>query len=133
MTAYNGAVVKRRCSNPVRLADVTDGTSTTLLVAEKQTNIRNFGSSGGDNEPWVNAGWDQDEIRVGSVSLPPAPDGKHPAEPPTYWSSQFGGSHPGVFNGVLVDGSVRSIGFTVDAEMFRRTCVRNDNLPVTLP
>ena len=132
-STYNGAVVKRRCCNPVRIADVSDGTSNTLLVGEKQTNIKNFGSSGGDNEPWVNAGWDQDEIRIGTLTAPPAPDGQHPNEPPTYWSTRFGSSHPGVFNGVLVDGSVRAISFTLDPEMFRRMCVRNDGQTVTLP
>ncbi len=134
MTAYNGAVIKRRCCNPMRMADITDGTSNTLLVGEKQTNVKNFGGSGGDNETWVNSGWDQDEIRWTTLALPPAPDAQHPDESTgSFWSSRFGSSHPGVFNGVLVDGSVRSFSFTMDPEMFRRTCVRNDGLPTTLP
>lgn len=129
----NGAVVERMSSPRVRLADIIDGASNTLIVGEKQTNIKNFGGSGGDNEPWVNAGWDQDNIRIGTLAAPPAPDADHPLEPPTVWSTRFGASHPATFNGALADGSVRSIPYTVTPEMFRRLCVRNDHLQVELP
>jgi prepilin-type N-terminal cleavage/methylation domain-containing protein len=128
-----GAVVERMVSPPVRLADLRDGTSMTLLVGEKQTNVMNFGGSGGDNEAWVNAGWDQDNIRIGALTAPPAPDSDHPIEPPTFWSTRFGSSHPAAFHGVLADGSVRAINYSIEAEMFRRLCVRNDNLNVNLP
>lgn len=128
-TSYNGAVIRRACVNSIDFAMFTDGTSNTLLVAEKQTNIKNFGGSGGDNEPYVNSGWDQDEVRWGSLTSFPQSDRDHPAEPPTFWSSRFGSSHSGAFNAVLVDGSVRSISYNVDAESFRRACVRNDLLP----
>lgn len=48
-------------------------------------------------------------------------------------SENFGSSHPGVFNAAFADGAVRSLGFTIDIEVFRRLCVRADNLPVTVP
>jgi prepilin-type N-terminal cleavage/methylation domain-containing protein len=130
MTNYNGAIIRRSCKTPVDFAIVLDGTSNTLLVAEKQTNDNNFGGSGGDNEPYVNSGWDQDEIRWGGLNNAPAPDSAHPAEPPTFWSGRFGSVHSGAFNGVLLDGSVRSISYNIDAETFRRICVRNDGLVI---
>ncbi len=123
---YNGAGARRACKPPVNFALISDGTSNTLLVGEKQTNPKNFGGSGGDNEPWPNSGWDQDEYRIGSATWLPQHDSQHPVEPPAYWSSRFGSSHDGAFNAVLVDGSVRSISYNVDAETFRRLCVRND-------
>lgn len=126
-TAYNGAVTRRSCVGQVDFAQMRDGTSNTLLVAEKQTNVKNFGGSGGDNEAWPNSGWDQDEVRWGALNNTPQHDSLHPAEPPAFWSGRFGSSHAGVFNGVLVDGSVRSISYNVDAETFRRLCVRNDD------
>ncbi len=128
LTAYNGAMNRRGCytARPVRMADLLDGTSNTLLVAEKQTNPLNFGGSGGDNEPWVNSGWDQDQVRVGGPATHPMSDYDHPSEPPTHWSSRFGSIHSGVFQGVLGDGSVRTMSFNLDAEVFRRICVRND-------
>jgi len=129
-TAYNGAIIRRSCKQSIDLAMFLDGTSNTLLIGEKQTNVMNFGSSGGDNEPWVNSGWDQDEVRWGGAASTPQHDSQHPTEPPTFWSSRFGSSHDGAFNGVMVDGSVRSISYNVDAETFRRVCVRNDRQPV---
>ena len=127
-TAYDGAMARRSCNGPLNFALVVDGTSNTLMIAEKQTNIKNFGGSGGDNEPWVNSGWDQDQLR--SAAQAPEPDSHHPAEPPTYWSGRFGSSHAGGFNGVLIEGSVRTISYNIDSETFRRICVRNDQEPV---
>lgn len=127
---YNGAIIRRSCKNSIDLSAFVDGTSNTLLVGEKQTNTNNFGSSGGDNEAYVNSGWDQDEIRWGAIGNNPQPDFLHPVEPPTFWSGRFGSSHDGAFNAAMVDGSVRSISYNVDAETFRRACVRNDKLPI---
>jgi hypothetical protein len=69
------------------------------------------------------------ELRFGG---PPAPDSEYPEEPPGGWSMKFGSSHSGVFQGAMVDGSVRSFSYSIDPEMFRRICVRNDGLPVVL-
>ena len=115
---------------PYGFADMIDGTSNTMLIGEKQTNPKNFGGSGGDNEPWANSGWDQDQIRWADPNYPPASDFDHQAEPPTHWSSRFGSSHVGIFNALRVDGSVRSLSYNIDKEMFRRLAVRNDGLVV---
>lgn len=130
MGNYNGAVIRRSCKPSIDFAQFVDGTSNTILIGEKQTNVNNFGGSGGDNEAYVNSGWDQDEIRWGALNNAPQPDFLHPVEPPAFWSGRFGSSHDGAFNVVLVDGSVRSISYNVDAETFRRVCVRNDRLTV---
>ena len=129
--AYDGAITRRDCVGSLRFASITDGTSNTLLIGEKQTNPKNFGGSGGDNEAWPNSGWDVDEIRC--ANHPPAPDSEHPDESATtFWSDRFGSSHPGVFNGVLVDGSVRGFSYTIDFDTFRNVCIRHDGEPITL-
>jgi prepilin-type N-terminal cleavage/methylation domain-containing protein len=132
-TSQNGAVVERAVSAPVRLADLFDGTANTLIVAEKQQNVNNFGGSGGDNEPWPNSGWDQDNIRFGHLTEPPAPDSDYPIEPPTFWSNRFGSSHASAFNAAFADGSIRAINYSIDPEMFRRMSVRNDHLSIEFP
>lgn len=112
-----------------RFADITDGTSNTVLVAEKQVHRSVLGSAGGDNEAWNNSGWDQDHVRFGEAV--PEPDSKHPTSASaTFWSVRFGSSHPGVFNAVLSDGSVRAISFNIDSNNWRRLALIADGEPI---
>jgi len=107
------------------LTDITDGTSNTVMVAEKQLHHTVLGSAGGDNEVWNNSGWDQDHQRFGEAV--PEPDDRHPTSASaTFWSVRFGSSHTGVFNAVLADGSVRTMRYTTDATNWMRTCLIND-------
>ena len=113
-----------------RMVDVTDGSSNTLMIAEKQIHVSTLGNAGGDNEAWNNAGWDQDIVRWGNEpdagNLPnnatdslPLPDSKHPdSSKGTFWSARFGSSHAGVFNAVFVDGSVKSIAYITDTKLW---------------
>ena len=126
-----------------RILDITDGSSNTIMIAEKQVHVSVLGSAGGDNESWNNPGWDQDNIRCGNQpdggNLPnnvndslPLPDDKHPdSTKPTFWSTRFGSSHPGVFNAVFSDGSVRSLTYTIDAANWLRLCKINDGEVIT--
>ena len=116
----NAPVEQRR-----RMSDITDGTSNTLLVAEKQCHPSVLGSSGGDNETWNNSGWDQDHVRFAEAV--PEPDNLHPTSASgTFWSVRFGGSHPNVFTGVLSDGSTRSFRYTTNLANWQRLILIND-------
>ncbi len=136
-----------------RLELITDGTSNTLMVAEKALNPKAFGSEGGDNERWNNAGWDEDIIRYGAgrlsngteYGLPPIPDIKAPHDPGSGWTTItdlggrtwgqwhpfFGAAHPAGMNACLADGSVRLIPFTIDAEVFRRLSLIDDGQSIS--
>jgi len=132
-TGSNG-VVTRRGTPAVIFAHITDGTSNTLLAGGKQLNPHRFGQTYDDNEPYVATGWDSEIFRIGSQTEPPGPDSQHPsytATDPYVGSNRFGSAHPGIFNATLVDGSGRAISFTVDLEVFRRLCARDDGLPVS--
>ncbi len=146
----NGVIAVRTCDPPVDFAMIRDGTSNTLMLGEKQVHPDYFGRTGCDNENYVNSGVDQDHVRnVQPVSWgsakqraitftgPPAPDGEHRADehssPTSTWSQLFGSSHPGIFNGAMTDGSVRSFSYSIDFETMRRIAVRNNGLPVELP
>jgi hypothetical protein len=107
------------------IAEITDGTTNTIMVGEKQCHPTVLGTSGGDNEIWNNSGWDQDHVRFGEAV--PEEDDKHPSNTAaTFWSVRFGGSHPGGFTAVMSDGSVRFIRYGMTATNWMNTCLIND-------
>lgn len=98
---------------PVTIAQVTDGTSQTMLVGEKRLNLYYLGQAQWDDDIGYSAGWDVDTMCYSSMG--PKPDYS------AYVSendSRFGASHPGHFNAVFADGSVRSIKYTVNPVVF---------------
>jgi prepilin-type N-terminal cleavage/methylation domain-containing protein/prepilin-type processing-associated H-X9-DG protein len=114
------------------LSDLKDGTSSTMLVGEKRMNRSTCTSETGpdDNDGYV-GGFQDDVVRWGAS--PPAAD----YSLPTLTSGQihprifqFGGPHSGGLQSVFADGSVRSLRYTIDPEVFKRICARADGLPV---
>jgi len=81
-------------------------------------------------------GWDWDVIRWGRYQ--PAQDYKDFSDTairsyyvnmqwaPIHLMGAFGSAHPGGFNGVLVDGSVRNIPYGISLAVFQRFSSRND-------
>jgi prepilin-type N-terminal cleavage/methylation domain-containing protein/prepilin-type processing-associated H-X9-DG protein len=108
-------VVKRYDWN--RIADILDGTSNTLVVAEKRLNLSRLGQVQDDDDIGYTSGWDQDTVR--STEQPPAPD--YPGGPDSEATGQirFGSSHPGGINALMADGSVRFIKYSVDPRTFK--------------
>ena len=87
-----------------RLAGITDGTSNTLMVVEAKQAV-----------PWTKP----DDLPFNAAAAP----------------SLFGAgsSHPGGFNAVLADGSVRFIRTTISPDVFRALITRNGGEVVVLP
>lgn len=104
---------------PNRIADVLDGMSGTLLVSEKRLDLNQLGQpQSGDNEGY-SAGWDEDTVR--RTDKGPAPDYRGGSD-----GKRFGSSHPGVFNALFTDGSVRPLEYTIDRDVFQRLGAMND-------
>ena len=103
--------------DPNRIAAVTDGTSNTLLVAEKRLNLTKLGQVQDDDDIGYTSGWDQDTIR--STDQTPAPDYRGGSGSNATGQFRFGSSHPGGINAVMTDGSVRFIKYTIDPRTFR--------------
>ncbi|HEX4613204.1 MAG TPA: DUF1559 domain-containing protein, partial [Urbifossiella sp.] len=118
----------------ITMTSIPDGTSNTLLAGEKWLHPKAQGVTldGGENEPWCNAGWDEDHVRCtggtyacvncfgkqdgSSVNIDrlPRPNLDAPlATSGTIWNESFGSSHTGGLNVVMGDGSVRFVSFTL--------------------
>ena len=101
---------------PRNLREVVDGTSHTLLVAEKRINLAHLGEAQDDDNEGYTVGWNEDTIR--RTDKPPAPD--HVNEGDGDGEKLFGSSHPQTMNAAFADGSVRTVRLDVDETTFRR-------------
>jgi prepilin-type N-terminal cleavage/methylation domain-containing protein/prepilin-type processing-associated H-X9-DG protein len=101
---------------PIRLIDITDGTSTTCLVGDKRLNLSILGDpeTSDDNEGYT-GGWNEDTMRL--TTQRPAQD--FIGDPSLHGGKLFGSSHALRFNMVFADGSVRSISYDVSQPLFQ--------------
>jgi type II secretory pathway pseudopilin PulG len=98
---------------PVRIRDITDGTSNTLMVAEKRLNLADLGQDQPDDNEGYTAGFDHDTVR--SIANPPAQDFVGTDADP---EKRFGSSHPAGMNAVFADVSVHMISYSIDRNVF---------------
>ena len=122
----NGIISRGEIGGPnmVRMADVVDGLSRTVMLGEKRLNNAEFGNSLDDNEPFVNSGWNEDYESYRTANAQPEADFHLPGELAS--QTMFGSAHPSGFNVAMGDGSVRHLRFSVDLLTFRHACIRND-------
>jgi prepilin-type processing-associated H-X9-DG protein len=107
---------------PNRMADITDGTSYTLVVGEKRLNLARLGHVQLDDEVGYTVGWDQETVR--SSDEAPQPD--YFGEDGDDGEELFGSSHSGKMHAVFADGSVRSISYTINPTIFKYLCNKSD-------
>jgi prepilin-type N-terminal cleavage/methylation domain-containing protein len=119
-------VVRQRY--PVRIQEITDGTSSTLLLADKRINLARMGQpppdhNADDNEGYT-SGFDEDTVR--HTDRVPAPDffGVGNAQ------LRFGSSHPSGFNAVMADGSVHLLTYSIDPLTFSFLGNKSDGEPI---
>lgn len=122
-------------------AKITDGASKTLLVGEKRlrpSEYSGFSTRPGaqpkaaplfDDRGWAD-GWDYDVLR--SCMFPLSQDGETP-EDDVNFAYSFGAAHASAMNALLGDGSVTSISYDVDREMFNRLGHRRDGETIDIP
>jgi len=109
-----------------KLNGILDGTSSSIMFAEKALHPTQVGRDGGDNERWNNAGWDECVMRW---HFPPKHDNQtvKPVIPTaTNWPRYFGSTHSAGLYASFCDGSVRFFSFQVDAELWMDHCVVDD-------
>jgi prepilin-type N-terminal cleavage/methylation domain-containing protein/prepilin-type processing-associated H-X9-DG protein len=120
---YNGVVV-RHTKPKVKLQDITDGTSNTVMAGEKQLNLSYLNQFPCDDNNPFSDGWDWDIIRWGNN--PPAQDFFGPSDCGHF---VFGSSHTTGCNLLWADGAVRFTRYTITQSVFQAAAVRNDGTP----
>jgi prepilin-type processing-associated H-X9-DG protein len=129
-TVYNGTTEIPRGNgvtlvmSETRIAQITDGTTNTILYGEKHIPRSDYDTSGGaaNNQGW-DLGFDTDVNRWTKIA--PLNDsgvnseGKDQLDKILNELSQFGGPHPAGCQFVFCDGSVKTIVYGADGEVFK--------------
>ena len=114
-TGNNGPIRQNTGSyDGMRIVNITDGTSNTMLIGDKRLNKMFLASYQGDDNEGYTSGWDHDVIRYASTSYPPTPD-------PTTGDGQqrFGSSHTGGVMMAMADGGVRFISYSINTTIWQ--------------
>ena len=97
---------------PSRIADISDGTSTTLLLGVKRANRVILGQPHPGDDIGYTSGWDYNTVR--RTNIEPRPDYSGDGE----GKKRFGSAHTGGFNVSFADGSVRLISYAINVTTF---------------
>jgi prepilin-type N-terminal cleavage/methylation domain-containing protein/prepilin-type processing-associated H-X9-DG protein len=141
-------------NNPVRISQITDGTSNTLLYGEKWLRPSRYLIGDWMDDHNFASSRDPDILRIAdrpplkdtnnnpSTGQPVADGANNPCctwdrDPSTRTPSPrvatyFGGAHPGGMNGVMADGSVRGISWNVPQQIFYNIGNKQDGNAVSL-
>src|SRR5262249_24072858 len=114
----NGAVRSQAGGRlTVKATDITDTTSSTILVAEKAGSSKIGGSIAGEDDIGYFPGFSSSNfntIRFTSPTLLPLPDFQ--VSGPT--GGAFGSAHPTSWNALMADGSVHTLSYSIDSNVF---------------
>jgi prepilin-type N-terminal cleavage/methylation domain-containing protein len=120
---------------PIKFAQIADGTSHTFVLGEKYLRPDWYtGGSKSDDKGWID-GWDPDAIR--STCFQPYNDGDGIGYKFTPLNENgdffgkdrdvyyFGSAHPGGFNGIFADASIRAMDYDIDVVVFNALGTRD--------
>ena len=124
----NGVIFQR---SHVGIRQIVDGTSKTLLVAEKSMSPRDYESGlHSSDDQCVYTGHDQDNAGYtadGTNPLPPVSD-RGLLSDLSRW--RFGSAHPGGMHAARCDGSVDNVSYDIDTTWFAQFGGRNDRATI---
>ena len=119
---------------PTPFAKITDGTSHTFLLGEKYVRSDLYEGGGKSDDQGLADGWDPDAIR--STCFQPYQDSDSAgfqfqplnsgtdlfgSDADVYY---FGSAHPGGFNCIFADGSIRALSYDIDVVLFNALATR---------
>lgn len=133
----NGSLINRLPS--VGYGAVTDGSSNTIMIAEKAARSDNYNPV--QNDASINRSFNNFEMRSvtghGYTNVRGANNGNFPTFADSFRGTAFhllgfGSAHPGTFNAALADGSTQSLPLEISSVDMYRAFVRNDGTVVNL-
>lgn len=113
----------------VTIGEIRDGTSNTLLFAEKYMNPANYSNSEDGDDQTVWCGADNDRLRKiqNSSAYVPRQDRMGVSS-----TEIFGSTHAGALGATMCDSSVQRISYSIDSETFSYLAQKADGEAVTL-
>ncbi len=129
---YTGEAANNVSIKKVGFENLRDGSSNTLMIAEKCLNPNQFGTAGNDDTGFA-TGADQDNMCRHDYPFASDSDAENGKAMNAQASYQFGSAHPGGFNALFADGSVHFISYTTEGVVFARMGHRQDGGTVSVP
>jgi len=141
---YNGVIIPlltarydnngKYRDHPIKVGDITDGTSNTMIASEKWVPTNEYGGDHWADDAGPATGYDPDQARstVNNPSFCPNPLRDVAVDNnvnPTKWSNcgyAFGSAHPAGINSVFGDGSVHFIKYEINATVFNMLGHKSD-------
>ena len=122
---YTSAIVRCGMGTRVTMGTIQDGTSNTLVVGEKRLDSTKYQTTDWhDDQGWID-GWDPDTLRWGGYS--PTPDARSGVT-----GYELGSAHAGGIQGLMGDGSVRTIRFGAPTTLMMQLADRTDGAAINL-
>jgi len=109
----------------IRMAHVIDGSSNTLMVAEKYLTPDSYSTSvswGDDQSVFAAHNSDNERSACSAANFPPPMQDRAGLD----YFDNFGSAHPTGFNAVLCDGSVQFLSYEINRDTFARMGNRRD-------
>jgi len=115
-TPLFGGVFRPACAGSLTLVGITDGTSNTVGVAEKQLDLKNLntGTSLHDKYGYA-AGWNSTNMDTVSIGQNPSFQADWPTSSGNAATGYYGSSHTGLVMSLFMDGAVRPVRFNTNS------------------
>lgn len=125
-TLMTGIIQHNSTGGCIKINQVSDGLSNTLMIGEKSFDQAYYGKVKADDNEGYSIGYDQDVVRWGNIQP------KQDSITNEWWGrKRFGSNHSGSFIATFADGSVRAVNYTINIDTLSKLCSIADGSPIS--